>query len=139
MLPGGKHINEPKPFTPPSAKWLADLGKRVAKLEKMGAAAPITIHQTPGGPVLGFSGSNAVTAPAITSGSIPARTGKTPGKGKVFLETYDGSSNVKDATMTTDVLNNYTGTTGVAPDNTTCTVGRDAQGNWWIIGWSCAT
>lgn len=86
---------------------------------------------------LGSGAASGATSPAVASGAISARSGQTPGKGKILLETYDGTSMVTDSTTQTDVLNNYTGTNGVVPSGATCKVSRDAQGNWWIDSWSC--
>jgi hypothetical protein len=72
---------------------------------------------------------------ALTTTTITARSGTTPGGGSVKLQKYDGSV-LSDATGTTVFVHNYSSAAAGIASGKYCLVAQ-SWGAWWVVSTEC--
>jgi len=73
----------------------------------------------------------------VTSGTITARSGTTPGTGTVTLYLYSTSAGTVGTSGVNVTVYNFSSTTGGIATSTYVWVEQDVDGNWWITSVDC--
>lgn len=104
------------------------------------ADPPLAIISTGAGPLLRLAGPLFGVYIVVTSGTITARSGTTPGSGTAIVQTWNGTvlANLQSASSTnvTIPVLSISSTTGGIPTSTYCVALRIA-GAYWIISVDC--
>ena len=78
-----------KPIVARDLNRVAEMAEKAALIQ---ANPPLAIVSTPGGPLLNYAGPVFQPYIAVTTSTITARSGGTPGSGTVKIQTWNGSA-----------------------------------------------
>ncbi len=128
-----------KPGDELTTKWLGELRAWVLRNTIVSISPPLTASQNDDGIAIGIgsqTGGNSLS-PGLTTSTISARSGTTPGHGNVLLYLLDTTGPSIASTGTTVVAYNISSTSGGIPNNTYVLVSKDTNGNYWVTTADC--
>ncbi len=129
-----KKHDYPAPGKPIVARDLRRVAQTADMVSQLRADAPLSVQVGFSGILIRYLGQVFGAYIAVTSGTITARSGTTPGTGNVTPYGWDGTSLV---TMGTTIpVYSISSTTGGIPTNTYCIVLK-IFGAYWIITADC--
>ena len=115
--------------------WVLRLAKR--NTIELGANSGLSMVQNENGTSLRVASTSKQGTVGITSSTISARSGLTPGSGTVDRYSYDeDSGDLVDDEQSEDVLNFSSTTDGIA-SGTYVWIEQDGLGFWWITAVDC--
>jgi hypothetical protein len=124
---------------PISASGLKGIAETCDWISKLRVAAPLTLANIAGGPLIGVALPPAGAQLAITtSAGLTARVGTTAGHGTVNPVTSNGSTfALTTDTSTTITVLNFSSTTDGIAGNTYVWIQQDPSGNWFATAVDC--
>jgi hypothetical protein len=122
-----------------SASGLAEIAKTCDWITKLRVAAPLTLSNIAGGPLIGVALPPSGAQLAITtSAGLTARVGTTAGHGTVNPVMSNGSTfALTTNTSVTITVLNFSSTTGGIAGGTYVWIQQDPSGNWFAVSADC--
>jgi hypothetical protein len=121
---------------PISAQDLRHAGETLDWIAQIQAAPPLELLSTVTGPLLRYPGMLFEVYIAVTTTTISARSGGTPGSGTVKVQTWDGSALADLAGPVTFTALNISAATGGIASGKYCIVIKIASA-YWIVTAEC--
>lgn len=129
-----KAIRRVRPGDPITAEDWNELVDAVRRNEiQESTACGLSIQKTPDGTLVRL-GSSRLGRPAVTSSTITARSGTTPGTGTVTPLWYNGSALANDGSDLTVLFYSASASIG---SGKYCWIQQDQRGIWWLISAEC--
>ena len=127
----------PRPGQPLSARALRHMAETADWLNRVRVNPPLEIVSGAGCPTLRYAGPVYEAYIAVTTSTVTARSGTTPGSGQADLYGWNGTTLVPIAAGSVNfTVYNFSGTAGGIASGKYCVVQR-IQGAYWIISVEC--
>lgn len=122
-----------KPIVARDLNRVAEMAEKAALIQ---ADPPLAIVSTPGGPLLRLAGMLFSAYIAVTTSTITARSGGTPGSGTVKLQSWNGTALADLPGPISKTVYNISASTNTIASGKYCIVLKIA-GAYWLITAEC--
>lgn len=133
-MPWFKTHKKQKSGKPIEARTLADMARTCDWIARLQVEPPLSILSVGGGPLLRWAGMIFGVYIGITNGTITARSGSTPGSGRVDFQAWNGTTLQSMGTHQT--CYNISSSSGGIVTGKYCIVLK-ISGVYWIITTEC--